>query len=417
MHTRNRNRIQRNIEALRRNGGGIKEETFWEFRKKISSKRNERKVAMKNKEGELQTEPEEIKKVFKDFYNSLFKVDIDESEEAKTKEEIGKILAKGQEQEVLLISKDDIIKAKKTLKKNKAGDQEGWNNEMILYGGSKMIEALEILFNRKMKELRVPTEWEDMEVVSIYKNKGSRNEMKNRRGIFLTSILSKLLEKVISEKTTNNLKTSCFQNGGRKNRSAKDNWLAMMAVIDKNKYIGRETYILFADAVKCFDKLWLDDCIKDMVKDGMREREAALIHRMNEKANMNIVTPFGSAGKIEKKYLVKQGTIFGPQLCCSSTLTVNDIGSKTKTVVSPMLSIESLVYVDDIEAVGSKKTIELAGENLRKMEEMKGFTFGIGNGKTQYIKINNKGRKSKKEEEELQIILKNRIYSHKNTGI
>ena len=194
--------------------------------------------------------------------------------------------------------------------------------------------------------------------------------------------------------------TSCFQNGGRKNRSAKDNWLAMMAVIDKNKYIGRETYILFADAVKCFDKLWLDDCIKDMVKDGMREREAALIHRMNEKANMNIVTPFGSAGKIEKKYLVKQGTIFGPQLCCSSTSTVNDIGSKTKTVVSPMLSIESLVYVDDIEAVGSKKTIELAGENLRKMEERKGFTFGIGNRKTQYMKINNKGRKSKKEEEQ-----------------
>ena len=50
----------------------------------------------------------------------------------------------------------------------------------------------------------------------------------------------------------------------------------MMAVIEKNKYLGKETIILFADAVKCFEKLWLDDCINDIVKSGMRERELYL---------------------------------------------------------------------------------------------------------------------------------------------
>ena len=81
----------------------------------------------------------------------------------------------------------------------------------------------------------------------------------------------------------------------------------------------------------------MDDCINDIVSTGMREREALLIQRMNEKATMEIITPYGSAGIVEKKSIVKQGTIFGPKLCCSSTSKINEIGAKSMTVLSPNL--------------------------------------------------------------------------------
>ena len=50
------------------------------------------------------------------------------------------------------------------------------------------------------------------------------------------------------------------QYGGKKGRSTKDNWL-IMAIIDENKKLGKDTYMIFADAEKCFDKLWLEDCL------------------------------------------------------------------------------------------------------------------------------------------------------------
>ena len=399
-------KIRKNIEALRRNGGGVKEETFWEFKRRISGKKEEQRVAMRDENGKIETEPEKIKKIYAEFYENLFINELNQETKDRMKVTMEDINMRGSNQKPIQVEEEEIKKVIKTLKRRKAGDQEGWVNEMIIEGDEEMVKSLTIICNRIMKELNLPHQWQNMKIISLYKNKGARAEMKNRRGIFLTSILSKILEKVIMEKSTSDLKESCYQNGGRKNRSGKDNWLAMLSVIEKNKYLGRETLILFADAVKCFDKLWLDDCINDIVSTGMREREALLIQRMNEKATMEIITPYGSAGIVEKKSIVKQGTIFGPKLCCSSTSKINEIGAKSMTVVSPNLDIEALIYVDDIEAIGSKRVIEVAGENLKKMEEAKGFTFGIGNGKTQYMVINNRG---KKKTTEVEIKLKNGI--------
>jgi len=147
-----------------------------------------------------------------------------------------------------------------------------------------------------------------MKIKSIYKNKGSRMEMKNRRGIFLTNIVSKLYEKVIMNKTKEHIKISKYQ--GQEGRSIKDNWIAIMAVMDMNRRLKRDTHMLFADAVKCFDKLWLDDCLLDLKEAGMREKEIKVIRKLNEKARIEIETPVGSTTEIEAKKIVKQGTVF-----------------------------------------------------------------------------------------------------------
>ena len=71
-----------------------------------------------------------------------------------------------------------------------------------------------------------------------------------------------------------------------------------MAVVDRNRRLEKETMVMFADAEKCFDKLWLKDCMVDMVKRGTRESEAAMIYKMNEKAKIKIITPFGMTEEI-----------------------------------------------------------------------------------------------------------------------
>ena len=42
----------------------------------------------------------------------------------------------------------------------------------------------------------------------------------------------------------------------------------------------------YADAYKCFDRLWLKDCLIELWKAGMREREVLMIYKINEMANI-----------------------------------------------------------------------------------------------------------------------------------
>lgn len=399
-------KVKNTIEALRRNGGGMKEETFWEFRKKFIGKKEESRITMKDEKGNIKDEKEDILNIYKDFYSKLFLKENSTTTEEKEQEKrvtdkLKTILADAEHQAPLKIEEKEVKNAIKKLKRNKARDREGWNNEMILEGGEEMVKSLTAIFNEVCKQECIPDEWEKMKIKSIYKNKGSRMEMKNRRGIFLTNIVSKLYEKVIMNKTKEHIKISKYQNGGQEGRSIKDNWIAIMAVMDMNRRLKRDTHMLFADAVKCFDKLWLDDCLLDLKEAGMREKEIKVIRKLNEKARIEIETPVGSTTEIEAKKIVKQGTVFGPILCCCSTAKINAMGKRPITMVSPTMEMEPLVYVDDIGAAGSIEMIEETGHNLREMEKKKKFTFSAE--KSNFMVI----RTGKTEKEKPKIELKN----------
>ena len=138
----------------------------------------------------------------------------------------------------------------------------------------------------------------------------------------------------------------------------------------------------------------------DLKETGMREREVEMILKLNEEAKIVIKTPLGQTKEIDQSRIVKQGTIYGPQLCCSSTARVNELKKKTVAVISPTNAVETLIYVDDINATGSIQMIERAGENLRQMEIEKKFTFNLD--KTNYMIVRG-NRKKKVEKPEINL--------------
>ena len=284
------------------------------------------------------------------------------------------------------------------LKSKKAPDREGWTNEMLKKGGKEMEQSIISMFTRIHNELEIPQQWDTMKIKSLYKNKGSRSDMKNRRGLFLTSIISKLFEKVMLRKSEENINIDICQSGGKKGRSITDNWLALTAVLDNNRRMNKKTYLLLADAEKCFDKLWLKDCLIDINSSGMREREVALLFQLNKSAKIQIETPAGTTEDLAVKEIVKQGKIFGPVLCCANSVKVNNMESKSVTNITPTLSIQALAYVDDIMGAGSKDHVESAGKNLQEMEWRKKYTFNNGNGKSHYMIIQTGREKEEKPE-------------------
>ena len=383
-------KISKTVDALKKDGGGMDQGAFWKFKKKLDGKKREERTAMKDSTGRIIEDKEGILNIYEQFYKELLQTPQANYENEKEKErEIEEtfmklqLIAKYQSSRV--IGEDDVRKATRRLKRKKAGDREGWTNELIIEGGDEMVKSVVILCNRVMDQMHVPKQWKEMTIKSVHK-KGSKMLMDNRRGLFLTNILSKLFERVLDDETTEEIDMSEYQCGGRKGRGTIDNQIMMKAVTDYNQGLNKKTYLYFADAYKCFDRLWLKDCLIELWRAGMRERDVMLIFEMNKKANIIINTPVGESAEIEVQEIVRQGTIFGPKLCCISTQKVNNRRIPMSTTVSPELGIKAPVYVDDILGMGSKKMVERAIDNTRWLEEEKKFKFNRNKSKYMVVK-------------------------------
>ena len=59
-----------------------------------------------------------------------------------------------------------------------------------------------------------------------------------------------------------------MQAARRKERLAMDNLIIMITIIENQRVQKVNTYMYFAGTVKCFDKLWLWNCLLEMYKLG-----------------------------------------------------------------------------------------------------------------------------------------------------
>ena len=112
-------------------------------------------------------------------------------------------------------------------------------------------------------------------------------------------------------------------------------------------------YLTFTDAEKCFDKLWLEDGINELWRLGTNVRDCIMIKRMNEVARIVVKTPLGPTRQITVRKIVKQGTVYGPQICISSMDKINLLGRDVVTYYGPNIPIQAVSFVDDVTGVGS----------------------------------------------------------------
>ena len=383
------------IEEISKHGG-IKNGGFWNVRKKLEPKKIEPVCTIKNSEGKMIKEENEIKREYQNFYQNLLKVKKTESSiEEKVEKVVDQIIKLGERDKVKIIDEEEMDKVIKELKLGKASDIQGWCNEMLKWGGEDMKKSLRSMLNEVLKTKCIPTEWEKFKIKSIYKNKGSRHELKNRRGIFITSVLSKVMEKILLNRNNQAIDKGITESqcGGKKKRGISDLLFTMYRLIEHNRYLGDETNIVFIDAEKCFDKLWLKDCLISLWEKGMNASDVALLYQLNKKAEGCVETPVGITESFVLQEIVKQGTVWGPKMCCAETDDINKYGTHKATSLGNVM-IDCRVFVDDMASIGSNKIVEsFVNIGCKQFEKCKKFSFSIE--KSKVMKINK--NKSKKE--------------------
>ena len=232
------------------------------------------------------------------------------------------------------------------LRKGKTPGYDGVNAELLLEAGEGLLAPLLKIFNAIRVSKDIPKQWNNVLISLIYKNKGSKKELVNYRGIFLTVIVSKVFESLLKKRMSTELKeVNLLQAGSRTNRSPADNTFLLRGCIDHQKYLGGCLYITAYDFEQAFDSLWLQDCVLSLKSLNVPDYILQLIQNMNQKANVIIKTPHGRTTPLTVHDIVKQGGVLGSPMCSASTA---EYCGTSKGVCMGTLLIDSLVFVDDM---------------------------------------------------------------------
>ena len=86
----------------------------------------------------------------------------------------------------------------------------------------------------------------------------------------------------------------------------------MRGIVDHSKYLGKELCITFYDIERCFDSLWLADCLNSLWENGIQNYLLYLIYLLNDRARIQVKSPLGITDTFTLTDITKQGTIMGP---------------------------------------------------------------------------------------------------------
>ena len=96
-------------------------------------------------------------------------------------------------------TESQLNKVLASLKNDKSRDPHGLVNELFKPGviGKDLLQSILLLFNQVKDSLTIPDFMEFCNIVSIYKGKGEKGDLKNDRGIFIVNIFRAIMMKMI----------------------------------------------------------------------------------------------------------------------------------------------------------------------------------------------------------------------------
>ena len=89
------------------------------------------------------------------------------------------------------------------------------------------------------------------------------------------STSSQLLKNRITPVLKQNMSNS--QNLGSKREGVVDNLFLLRALMDHSNYMSKQFWLRFFDIEKCFNSLWLEDCINSLLDNGVKDDTLSLI--------------------------------------------------------------------------------------------------------------------------------------------
>ena len=205
---------------------------------------------LKKGNGEMTSSELETAEVLNEFFRSVFVVEGECFEDERTEVEM-----KINSVEILL---EDIMKKINNLKENKAQGPDQMSPKVIKECKEMLGPAFTILFNKSMKEEKLPGVWKAANITPIYKG-DDKSEAGNYRPVSLTSVPCKMTESIVVDKVKEHLKAvgvpGSIQHGFVSGRSCLTNLLTSLEDWTKEIDDGYPVDVIYLDIAKAFDSV------------------------------------------------------------------------------------------------------------------------------------------------------------------
>ena len=91
---------------------------------------------------------------------------------------------------------------------------------------------------------------------------------------------------------------SQMQTAGRNQSSTMNNILIVSSIPEKGRQEKQNTYLMCADAVKCFNRLWPKECLIEMKELGYSSNDIKTLYEMYRKTDINSFSSLCLSGSI-----------------------------------------------------------------------------------------------------------------------
>ena len=276
----------------------------------------------------------------------------------------------------LVVTPELVAKKIKAVKDNKSPGVDGIPPKLLMETVDQISIPLARVFNLSLKEGVVPFEWKEANIIPLFK-KGSRNKSENYRPVSLTSVICKLLERLIKDHMVDflvkhKLLNSC-QHGFLKARSCLTNMLCFLEEITKWIDVGSPVDIIYLDFQKAFDKVphqrlllklkahGIGDSITDWIKQWLTDRRQRVVADGEVSTWKSVLSG------------VPQGSVLGPILFL---IYINDLDDSITSNV--------LKFADDtklfrkVNTDGDKQHLQNDLDRLMKWSEKWQMLFNFG---------------------------------------
>ena len=271
--------------------------------KELTPKQHISTQTIKDKDGNLLSEPEKILERWAQYVEELY----NDSRCASTHNL--------NTQEVCTISEMEVKAVIQKLTRNKATGSDNIPAEFLQTLGEKGLQIITKLMNRIYNTGNLPDDFLQTVFITIPK-KQQAQECADFRTISLISHTSKILLHLINARITPIIERhlSDTQMGFRKGRGTKDAIFQLRTIIQRCMQFNKRTYTCFVDYQKAFDRINHDKLLHIMEKAGIPDLERNLIKSLYWNQYAVIKTADGKSRRICIRRGVRQGCIISPIL-------------------------------------------------------------------------------------------------------
>ena len=288
-----------------------------------------------------------------------------------------------------------IIKTIKKFKIKQSCDIQGVSNKMVKFIGPEIAAPLSHIFNLSLRSGVFPNKLKQARVIPIFKS-GDHLDCDNYRPISLLSSISKILEKIVSEKLIYHLIENDLlyqhQYGFLPKRSTEHNLMQILNYVTKALNENMFCIGIFLDLRKAFDVCSHEILLKKLKKMGIRGTtfEWFKNYLLGRTQKVDINGHLSDA--CELSISVIQGSILGPILFLCY---INDFWKCT--------TLFSVLFADDTACLAKGKTvaplIDYANAELKKIANwFLANKMAVNTVKTKFIIFRTRGKVINNEE-------------------